>query len=131
MITREMILAAIEAGDYDNYGLRYDHNEYNIGDVCENSHEWFQDAWNLENYEELTEDEIDALYNEEIGCYDAGELNGTSAIKVTKNNIDEAIEIMKRYDFGGRNLILIAGDYAEEGNDRGEIVIENATVIAK
>lgn len=99
--------------------------------MCENSHEWYQDAWNLENYDKLTEDEIDALYNEEIGCYDAGELNGTSAIKVTPGNIDEALEIMKRYNLGGRTLILIAGNYAETGNDRGEIIIENAIVIAK
>lgn len=130
-MTRETILNAIENSEYDFYGLRYDHKNYNLNDVCENSHEWYQDAWNLENYDKLTEDEIDALYNEEIGCYDAGELNGTSAIKVTPGNIDEALEIMKRYNLGGRTLILIAGNYAETGNDRGEIIIENAIVIAK
>ena len=67
-----------------------------------------------------------------MGCYDAGELNGTCCIKVTADTVDEAIERMAMYKYDDEcELILIAGDYAEEGNDVEEIIIEDAEVIAK
>lgn len=128
-MTKEMIRKAMKENEYDFYGLRYDSNNYNVGDYCENSHQYFQDAWNLDNYEELTEEELDNLYNSELGCYDAGELNGTCAIKVTENNIEEAIDHMNHYNYANSQLILIAGNYAEEGNDVNEIIIENAKVL--
>lgn len=129
-MTKEMILNAIENNEFDFYGLRYDFNNYNLNDTCENSHQWFADAWNLDNYDELTEEEVAELYNSEMMCYDNGELDGTCAIRVDEKNIDEALENIKKYNLGGK-LILIAGDFAEEGNDKNEIIIENAIVIAK
>lgn len=135
MMTKEMILNAIENNDFEFYGLRYDFNNYNLNDTCENSHQWFADAWNLDNYDELTEEEISELYNSEMMCYDNGELNGTCSIRVTSETIEQALEDMKMYELGylpeGAELILIAGDFAEEGNDKHEIIIENAVVIAK
>ena len=132
MLTREMILKAISESENEFFGLRYDNNNYSINDRCENSHQWYQDADNLENFEELTEEELDELYNSEIGCYDAGELEGTCCIKVTEDTIDDALNRIKMYKYDDAcELLLISGDYAEEGNDVGEIIIENAIVIAK
>lgn len=132
MLTREMILKAISESENEFFGLRYDNNNYSINDRCENSHQWYQDADNLENFEELTEEELDELYNSEIGCYDAGELEGTCCIKVTEDTIDDALNRIKMYKYDDAcELLLISGDYAEEGNDVEEIIIENAIVIAK
>lgn len=135
MMTKEMILNAIENNDFEFYGLRYDFNNYNLNDTCENSHQWF-DAWNLDNFDKLTDEELDERFNSEMMCYDNGELNGTCSIQVTEETIDKVLEHMKkfyepRYSPEGAKLILIAGDFAEEGNDRHEIIIENAVVIAK
>lgn len=132
MLTREMILKAISESENEFFGLRYDNNNYSINDRCENSHQWYQDADNLDGYEELTEEELDELYNSEIGCYDAGELEGTCCIKVTEDTIDDALNRIKMYKYDDAcELLLISGDYAEEGNDVEEIIIENAIVIAK
>jgi len=132
MMTVEMIKKAINESENNFFGLRYDSNNYAIGDSCENSHQWYQDADNIENFDELTEEEIDEIYNSDMGCYDAGELSGTCCIKVTANTVDEALERISMYQYDSEcELILISGDYAEEGNDVEEIIIENATVIAK
>lgn len=132
MMTKEKIVDAINQNtDFEFFGLRCDFHGYEIGDVCENSHQWWQDADNLDNFDELTEDEISAKYNEEMQCYDGGELDGVCAVKVTEETVDNALSrIEKIYNFGGE-IILVAGNYAEEGNDVGEIIIENAIVIAK
>lgn len=134
-MTKEMILKAIENSEYEHFGLRFDFNDYEENDVCENSHQWFADYWNLTNYEELTDEEIEARYNSDMMCYDDGELNGTCCIRVTADTIESALENMEKYRNGyecdGAKLILVAGDFAEEGNDRNEIIIENAVVIAK
>lgn len=131
MLTKDIILNAIENGEYDVYGIRYDYHDYTIGDVCENSRQWWQDVENVDPNGELTEEELAALYNDENGCYDGGELDGVCAVRVTADTIDEAINRMSQYDWGGCQLILVAGYDATEGNDPEEIIIENATVIAK
>ena len=131
MLTREMILNAIEEDEYTAYGLRYDNNNYSVGDYCENSHEWFQDVWNVPNYEELSDEELEAIYCEDLGCYDAGELDGTCTIQVTADNVDSVLKRMNIYKNCGNDLILVGGSSAEEGNDVEEIIIRNAVVIAK
>ena len=132
MLTKDMILKAISESENECFGLRYDNNNYSINDRCENSHQWYQDAWNLDNYGELTESELDELYDSETGCYDAGELEGTCCVKVTEDTIDDALSRVEMYKYDDASeLILISGDDAEEGNDVDEIIIENAIVIAK
>lgn len=128
-MTKEMIKKVIEENEYEFYGLRYDSNTLNVGDYCKNSHQYYQDAWNLDNYDDLTEEELSQLYNADLGCYDGGELNGTCAVRLTENNIEKAIERMSHYAYADSKLILIAGNYAEEGNDVDEIIIENAIVL--
>lgn len=132
MMTAEMIIKAISESDSEFFGLRYDYNEYEVGDSCKNSHQWFQDAENIDGFDEMTEEEVNEIYNKDMGCYDAGELDGTCCIRVTEDTIEAALKRIKMYHYDDDcELILISGDYAEEGNDVEEIIIANATVIAK
>lgn len=132
MMTKEMILKAMSRSDDEHFGLRYDSNNYNIGDACDNSHQWYQDADSLENYDELTEEELDELYNADMGCYDAGKLEGTCCIKITEETVDEVLDRIEMYKYDDTcELILISGNCAEEGNDVEEIIIEHAAVICK
>lgn len=104
--------------EYDFYGIRVDScNKYNVGDICENSHQWWQD-----------DPEDGSEYNEENHLWDGGELNGTCCLGVTSDNIKEIINTAKKR-YLGNNITLIAGDYAEGGNDNGELIIENAKVV--
>ncbi len=110
---------------YEVFGLRKDDKRYEVGDVVNNSHQLFQDPqFNADGklaYNLVT----DGIYK---GFYDAGELNGVCSIEVNKNDIEEALENIKSYD--GKYLYLIAGDKYEYGNDVGEVVIEEAEVVA-
>ena len=66
MITREDIIKAMNESDCEWFGLRYDYHDYKIGDKCENSHQWWQDAENLTYYQTMTQEEIDSLYDEQM-----------------------------------------------------------------
>ena len=66
-------------------------------------------------------------------------ISGTSGVSIQDNNgrindftITEALLLIEMYygDFGSK-LVLIAGNSAKQGNDIGEIVIEDAVVIAE
>lgn len=117
-MTKEEIKDIIEAGEYDVYGLRIDEGMiYKVGDTTENSHQWWQD-----------DPEDDSEYNEDLGLWDGGELNGTCAIEVTEDNIESALEMIKQYF--GEHITLIAGYGYEYGNDNGEVIIEDAKVLA-
>ena len=67
------------------------------------------------------------------GFYDAGELDGTCAVKVTMTGecsdkaIEKALEQVRSYD--GKHIYIIAGNRAEDGNDLDEIIIEDAEII--
>ena len=122
------ILEILADAEYDFYGLRFDDAEYAAGDICNVSHQWWQDNPN----EGIDEDDNDyAPYNADLHLWDGGELDGTCAIKVTENNINQALARMNMYKYRGDNLYLIAGDFAYNGNDVGEIVINDATVLEK
>ena len=97
------------------FGLRADDMEYQIGDICNNSHQLFQDP--------------ESPY---YGFYDAGELDGTCAVKFSpddESSIRASLDTVKMYS--GKNLYIIAGDSMEYGNDDGEIIIKDAEVIGK
>ncbi len=117
MLKREDIIEAINNSEYEVFGIRADWDtNYNIGDIYNNSHQWWQD-----------DPEDGSEYNENRGLWDGGELSGTCAIEVTADTVDEAMKLMKAYT--GNRFYLLGGDYAEGGNDRGEIIIENAEVL--
>lgn len=121
-----LIEEIIKREEYDYYGLRYDDRNYNINDVCNISHQWWQDDPN----DGIEEDDSEFCpYNEELHLWDGGELPGTCSVGVNENNIQQALSYMRHYVCCGDNLYLIAGNNAEGGNDSGEIIIENAVVI--
>lgn len=110
---------------YEVFGLRKDDKRYEVGDVINNSHQLFQDPQYDANWELAYNLVTEGIYK---GFYDAGELNGVCSIEVSKNNIKEALENIYRYD--GKYLYLIAGDKYEYGYDVGEVVIEEARIVA-
>lgn len=131
MITREDIIKAMNESDCEWFGLRYDYHDYKIGDKCENSHQWWQDAENLTYYQTMTQEEIDSLYDEQMDCYDDGELEGTCCLEITENTIDKILEEIKMYKYDDKcKCILIGGDGCQGGNDPGEVIIRNAIVLA-
>lgn len=120
----------VENGDYYHYGLRKDNYEYNIGDTCHKSHQLWQDP----EYDE--DGELIYPYIEEgpyAGFYDGGELDGTCSIGI--DEYDEVEDIIKKIklvsEYIAAHLYLIAGDWAEGGNDPEESIIRNAVVLEK
>ena len=116
----------ISEAEYDYIGIRADDRDYQIGEVMDNSHQLFQDP-------QYTDFEcVELLYpyiseGPHAGFYDGGELDGTCALEVSENNIEEMIEAVKSY---GEKIYLIGGNSMEYGNDVDEIIIRDAEVIA-
>lgn len=128
-MTVEDIKKAISGTDFCFYGLRVDEGiRYNVGDTANNSHQLFQDP----EYDD--DGELLYLYIEDgvnKGLYDAGELDGTCTIGFDAEDdesIQKAIEQIKMYF--GEHIHVLGGDYAEGGNDTGEIIIRDAEVLA-
>mgnify|MGYP000851674368 CR=1 FL=1 len=124
------IIETMQNSEYEYFGLRKDNFNYEVGDICNKSHELFQDPIYNENYELVYPYCKKGIYK---GYYDAGELNGTSAIRVstddTENDIVKMVEEMSIY--AGNNLYLIAGNSFEDGTDNSEIIMEDARIILK
>lgn len=122
-MTAEQIKEKISEEEYECYGIRSSYRRsYNVGDICRNSHQWWQDD---------PGEEAGLEYNENMGCWDGGELNGTCALWVTEDDdIEEIEEILEQSKMYGDHPILIAGDDFEGGNDIGEVIIKNAKVLA-
>jgi hypothetical protein len=110
----------IENGEYGYYGIRSDEViEYNVGDICYASHQWWQDDPEDNTIE----------YNETMQCWDGGELSGTCALRVTEDSDIQKIIDFSRRHYGGKHITLIAGDRSEYGYDDGEIIIRDAKVL--
>lgn len=128
MLTVEYIKKAISGTEFEFYGLRVDEGiRYNIGDTASNSHQLFQDPDFDEDGGLIYPYIEDGIYS---GFYDAGELNGTCAIGFDAEDdasIAKAIEQIKIYF--GDCIHILGGDYAEGGNDRGELIISDAEVL--
>lgn len=128
MLTVEGIEKAISGTDFEFYGLRVDEGiRYSIGDTANNSRQIFQDP-DFDDDGELIYPYIeDGVY---AGFYDAGELDGTCTIGFDAEDdasIAKALEQIKMYL--GDYIHVLGGDYAEEGNDRGELIIKNAVIL--
>lgn len=128
MLTVEDIKNAISGTDFEFYGLRVDEGiRYNIGDTANNSRQLFRDPDFDEDGELIYPYIEDGIY---AGFYDAGELDGTCTIGFDAEDdtsIAKAIEQIKIY-FGG-NIHVLGGNYAEGGNDRGELIIRDAEIL--
>lgn len=129
MLNAKEIAQIIEDSELDFFGIRIDTVKYEVGEIAENSHELYQDPVYDESGEELL-----YPYCEEgkyKGYYDAGELDGTSAIRInsaSEASISEALDIVKQYS--GAYIHVLGGDSAQSGNDMDEIIIEEAIVLA-
>lgn len=125
-MTIEEIRDLIGESEYAYIGIRADDRDYQIGEVMDNSHQLFQDP----QYTDFECVELLYPYISEgpyAGFYDGGELEGTCALGVSENNIEEMIEAVKSY---GEKIYLIGGNSMEYGNDVDEIIIRDAEVIA-
>lgn len=125
-MTIEEIKRIIEEEGFEHFGIRADDMEYKVGDICENSHQLFQDP-EFDEDGELIYPEVDDADSPYYGFFDAGELNGTCAIRVNENSINEALEAVKIYS--GKHIYLLGGNSIECGNDDGEIIISDAEVL--
>ena len=121
-LTKESIMKVMnENNEYEFFGLRHDSHVYAIGEEVNRSHQWYQDdpsEWG----EELP-------YNEELGLWDGGELEGTCAIEVEDGNIENAMRVSAGYE--GGHLYLIASEEAWGGNDYMESIMAEAVVVAE
>lgn len=130
-MTVQEIQKICEDTGYGYFGLRADDMEYQEGDICNNSHQLFQDPI-FDEFGDLVYPEVDDHDSPYYGYFDAGELNGTCGVKFNpdnENSIEAALETVKMYS--GKNLYIIAGNSMEYGNDEGEIIIRDAEVIGK
>ncbi len=130
-MTVQDILAICEKTSFGYYGLRADDMDYQVGDICENSHQLFQDP-DFDEEGNLIYEEVEDHDSPYYGFYDAGELDGTCAVKFNlddEESIAAALETVKIYS--GVNLYIIAGNSVEYGNDEDEIIIEDAEVLGK
>ena len=110
-----------ENNEYEFFGLRHDSHVYAIGEEVSRSHQWYQD--------DPTEWGEDLPYNEELGLWDGGELDGTCAITVEEDEIEKSIKASAGYD--GDHLYLIASSDAWGGNDYMESIMADAIVVAE
>lgn len=127
------ILQILDEQQYDFYGLRADTNHYSVGDICEPSHQWWQD-----------DPEDGSPYIEDFGFWDGGELDGTCAVEINYYipNREKVISSIRkairrvfesyRYSYSGdADILLLGGDVASGGNDVDEIIIRDAVVLYK
>ena len=124
-MTIEEIRNIIEEAEYNYIGVRADSRDYQVGEIIDNSHQLFEDPQYDDSFTELLYPcVLDGPY---AGFYDGGELDGTCALAISRNNIEEMLEAVKAY---GKKIYLIGGNTMEYGYDEDEIIIRNAEVIA-
>lgn len=93
---------------YNYYGirtLRHD-EECKIGAYCRNSYDW----------------------DHENDCSSEVELNGTCCTEIESPEITVE-EISNVHKYGNGNIVIVAGDSREYGEDDGEIIIRNAVIV--
>lgn len=116
------LIKKITEENYKWIGVRHlsDDEDYSVGDFCRNSYDWD--------------------YENDCSSYDSEnpeELPGTCAYdtKINSNWDDEEeienkiLKAISESDCYYGKVAVIAGNYAEYGNDPEEIIIENAEVI--
>lgn len=120
-----------EKSRHGYFGLRADDMDYQVGDICNNSHQLFQDP-DFDEFDELIYPEVLDENSPYYGFFDAGELNGTCAVGFNEDyepSIAKALEAIENYF--GEYLYIIAGNSIEYGNDENEIIIKDAEVLKK
>lgn len=117
------IIKAIECCNYNYIGIRHlaDDEHYQVGDYCRPSYDWDyeQDCSTFE-----TENPIELPGT---CAYNTGIVPNWDDPEEIAEKLEKAIEASGCY-LG--DLVIVAGDRMEYGNDAGEIIIANAVVIA-
>ncbi|MCB6541123.1 hypothetical protein LI168_03100 [Desulfovibrio desulfuricans] len=151
MNTQE-IKQIISEGEYNYYALRVVNGENIIhGQEMPNSRRWHDgnpinayvwaceedvEGYESQGYERMSDGDAELM--QVNGYYGAGEalmvnwseyqtLSGACGVEITEENADRIISRMSMYN--GDQIVLIAGDNAEYGEDCGEIIIENAVAL--
>lgn len=124
-MTANEILEIIDNGEYERYGIRHSRTLPEIGQGLENSHQWWQD--------DPSEWGGACEFNAELGLWDGGELPGVCTIGIpdypTIESIEKALKLSDDYKSFGP-AFLVGGDWAEGGNDIGELIIHNGVCVA-
>lgn len=136
MTAREIMELINSDMEHEAFGLRADRKGIEIGDAFDNSHQWYQD-WQ-DGWGEFPRDDYNAdpdhPYNENMGCWDDGELDGVCTIGIvrpTEKAIDKALKAIRGYvDDCHTEIYLVGGSWAQGGNDIGESIIMDAVRIA-
>lgn len=151
MNTQE-IKQIISEGEYNYYALRVVAGEnISAGQQMPNSRRWHDgdpinaygwvseedvEGYESRGYERMSEGDAELMQsNGYHGDGDALMVNwseyetigGACGVEITEENADRIISRMSMYN--GDQIVLIAGDNAEYGEDGGEIIIENAVAI--
>jgi len=98
--------------EYNYYGIRYHYNkDVKIGDYTNNSNIW-----------------IDGDATDDF-------LNGVCTLDIREMvendySVEEIFEAANEYSYEGGEVIVLAGNQAENGNDEMELIINNAVRVA-
>lgn len=118
----ESLIKTIRERKFRVIGIRslWDDEKYNIGDICRCSYDW--------NHE----------YDRSTYGYENVEFNGTCAINTEidlywdeDEEIIEKIEETYKKAYWHTDVVIIAGNQWEYGEDDNEVIIEDAEVIFK
>ena len=127
MLSVKEIKEAIANTEYEFYGIRVDEIKYIVGETAHISHQLFQDPDFFDDGELIYHYIEDGIYE---GFYDAGELDGTCTIGFDAEDDDSIQKALEKVEiYFGSYIHILGGDYAEGGNDSGEIIISDAEVL--
>lgn len=121
-MTRQEIINSITNCNYSYIGIRHlaEDESYSIGDYCRNSYDWDYE-YDRSTYD--TDEPIDlggtCAYNTKIAA-------GWDEPDEIAEKLEKALAASSCY-IG--DVVIIAGDRMEYGNDEGEIIIADAVVI--
>jgi hypothetical protein len=102
-LTKEAVIEALREYEYSAFGLRVFEEPPEDGDILEPSRVW-----------------VDGEPTDEI-------LSGTSAVRVYPRVINGALKELRCYQ--GEYVALLGSNVYEDGEDAGEVVLEDAQVL--
>lgn len=122
-MTRQEVINTITNCNYGYIGIRHlaEDESYSIGDYCRNSY-----GWDYE-YDRSTYDTDEPVELGGTCAYNTGIMPGWDEPDEMVYKLEKAFTISSCYC---GDIVFIAGDCVEYGNDEGEIIITDAIVIA-